>query len=209
MVYRWCYDTCRRTTNSSLFVRDEHKTKKTGGLMMKRVGTFTIFGALIALVCFSAISVSAQRLANVSSGKPTFAEYRVLNTQSSAVGGPQLIQPEDLVNTLKSAKGSKPLIIQVGFRVLYVQAHVPGSEYMGPASSAEGIRQLRKRVEALPRTQSIVLYCGCCPWDKCPNVNPAYKEHRALGFTDVRVLYIADNFGKDWVDKGYPVAKGE
>jgi len=47
MVYRWCYDTCRRTTNSSLFVRDEHKTKKTGGLMMKRVGTFTIFGALI------------------------------------------------------------------------------------------------------------------------------------------------------------------
>jgi len=25
----------------------------------------------------------------------------------------------------------------------------------------------------------------------------------------VRVLYIADNFGKDWVDKGYPIAKGE
>jgi hypothetical protein len=23
------------------------------------------------------------------------------------------------------------------------------------------------------------------------------------------LLYIADNFGKDWVDKGYPVAKGE
>jgi thiosulfate/3-mercaptopyruvate sulfurtransferase len=177
--------------------------------MMKLAGTFTIFSVLIALVCFSAINVSARRLANVSSGNPTSSESRFLSTQSSAVGGPQLIQPEDLVNTLKSAKGSKPLIIQVGFRVLYVQAHVPGSEYTGPASSAEGIRQLRKRVEALPRTQSIVLYCGCCPWDKCPNVNPAYKEPRAMGFTNVRVLYIADNFGKDWVDKGYPVANGE
>jgi thiosulfate/3-mercaptopyruvate sulfurtransferase len=192
-----------------LFVSDEHKTKKTGGLMMKLVGTFTIFSALIALVCFSAISGSAQHLENVSSGKPTSAASRVLTTQSSAVDGPQLVQPEDLVNTLKSAKSSKPLIIQVGFRVLYLQAHVPGSEYTGPASSAEGIRQFRKRVEALPRTQSIVLYCGCCPWDKCPNVNPAYKELRAMGFTNVRVLYIADNFGKDWVDKGYPVAKGE
>lgn len=177
--------------------------------MMKRVGTFSIFSVLIALMCFSAVNVSAQRLANVSSGKPTSAESPILTTQSSAVGGPQLIKPEDLVNSLKSAKGSNPLIIQVGFRVLYVQAHVPGSEYIGPASSAEGIRQLRKRVEALPRTQSIVLYCGCCPWDKCPNVNPAYKELRAMGFTSVRVLYIADNFGKDWVDKGYPVAKGE
>ena len=176
---------------------------------MKLVGAFSMFSVLIALVCFSAINVSAQRPADLNSGTPTSAKSRAMTTQSSAVGGPQLVQPEDLVNTLKSAKGPKPLVIQVGFRVLYVQAHIPGSEYTGPASSAEGIRQLRKRVEALPRTQSIVLYCGCCPWDKCPNVNPAYNELRAMGFTNVRVLYIADNFGKDWVDKGYPVAKGE
>jgi len=30
-----------------------------------------------------------------------------------------------------------------------------------------------------------------------------------MGFTNVKVLYIADNFGADWVDKGYPTAKGE
>jgi hypothetical protein len=40
-------------------------------------------------------------------------------------------------------------------------------------------------------------------------VGPAYQELRAMGFTKVKVLYIANNFGADWVDKGYPVAKGE
>jgi hypothetical protein len=30
-----------------------------------------------------------------------------------------------------------------------------------------------------------------------------------MGFSNVKVLYIPDNFGTDWVDKGYPVAKGE
>jgi hypothetical protein len=30
-----------------------------------------------------------------------------------------------------------------------------------------------------------------------------------MGFTNVKVLYIADNFGTNWVEKGYPTAKGE
>ena len=29
-----------------------------------------------------------------------------------------------------------------------------------------------------------------------------------MGFRNVRVLYIANNFGVDWLDKGYPVSKG-
>lgn len=110
---------------------------------------------------------------------------------------------------MQSPKGIRPLIFQVGFRVLYLQAHIPNSEYIGPASEPEGIERLRQRVDALPRTQQIVIYCGCCPWNKCPNIHPAYNELRALGFRNVKLLYIADNFGKDWVDKGYPVAKGE
>jgi hypothetical protein len=31
---------------------------------------------------------------------------------------------------------------------------------------------------------------------------------KSLGFTRLKVLHIADNFGADWVDKGYPVAQG-
>jgi hypothetical protein len=29
-----------------------------------------------------------------------------------------------------------------------------------------------------------------------------------MGFTNVKVLYLADNFGADWVDRGYPVERG-
>jgi len=149
----------------------------------------------LILLCLSVSGASAQH----STG----------GASNHGAAEPKLLRPEELVSILKSEKGPKPVIMQVGYRVLYAQAHVPGSEYVGPASSADGIQQLRKRVEDLSRTRPIALYCGCCPWDKCPNVNPAYKELRGMGFNNVKVLYTPNNFGTDWVDKGYPVEKGE
>ncbi|MGA8875905.1 MAG: rhodanese-like domain-containing protein [Candidatus Korobacteraceae bacterium] len=124
-------------------------------------------------------------------------------------GSPQLITPEDLVKTLQAKKGTKPLIFNVGPYLLYVQAHIPGSEYLGAASTPHGLASLRDRVKPLSPKTFIVLYCGCCPWNHCPNVAPAYAELQKLGFSNVKVLYIANNIGMDWVDKGYPVAKGQ
>lgn len=126
-----------------------------------------------------------------------------------AESGPPLIQPAELVKLLQASTGPKPLIIQVGFRTLYEQAHIPGSEYVGPSSQAEGKQELHKRVQGLPRSRFIVLYCGCCPWSHCPNVRPAYQELQVMGFRNVKLLYIPNNFGADWVDKGYPVSKGK
>ena len=129
--------------------------------------------------------------------------------QATSIPTPRLINPDELVKILQSSKGEKPLMIQVGSHVLYSQAHIPGSEYIGPANSEIGLQQLRRRVESLPRSKFILIYCGCCPWSHCPNVKPADAALRALGFTNVKVLYVANNFGADWVDKGYPVAKGD
>jgi len=129
--------------------------------------------------------------------------------QTSLIPSSRLIKPEELVALLQSSTGEKPLLIQVGSHVLYSQAHIPGSEYIGPASSATGQQQLRQRIESLPRKTFIVIYCGCCPWSHCPNIKPADDVLEAMGFTNAKVLYIANNFGTDWVDKGYPVAKGD
>jgi thiosulfate/3-mercaptopyruvate sulfurtransferase len=124
-------------------------------------------------------------------------------------GSAQLISPEDLLKLLQASKGDKPLILNVGPHLIYMQAHIPSSEFIGPGSDSQALESLRRRVKTVPHNSFIVLYCGCCPWSRCPNVRPAYNELHKLGFTNVKVLYIADNFGTDWVEKGYPTIKGQ
>lgn len=130
---------------------------------------------------------------------------------SSALSIPQaqIMQPEELVRILKSSEKEKPVILHVGSRVMFSQEHIPGSAYAGPGSTQAGIQSLEDTVSALPKNRRIILYCGCCPWNRCPNVGPAYKRLHELGFTSVKVLYIASNFGDDWVAKGYPAVKGK
>ena len=138
-----------------------------------------------------------------------FLMLRQAPGQATSIPASRQIAAEELVKLLQHSGKETPLLIQVGSHVLYAQAHIPGSEYIGPASSEAGLQQLRKRVQALPRTKFIVLYCGCCPWSHCPNVKPADDALQSMGFTNVKVLYLSDNFGTNWVEKGYPTAKGE
>jgi 3-mercaptopyruvate sulfurtransferase SseA len=118
-----------------------------------------------------------------------------------------LVQPADLAANLKSASMQKPLLLHVGFHILYLQAHIPGSEYVGPASEEAGLQLLRNRVTKLPDDTPIVIYCGCCPWSDCPNIAAAYDALHAMGFKQVKALYIASDLGTNWVDQGYPITK--
>jgi thiosulfate/3-mercaptopyruvate sulfurtransferase len=135
----------------------------------------------------------------------TSAEPRSANSIPQA----DLVEPAEFAHALRVSAAPKPIILQVGFRTLYVQAHIPNSVYVGPANQDSGLNSLRKRVASVPKDSFVVIYCGCCPWIRCPNIAAAYDALRALGFTRVKVLHIADDFGSNWVDKGYPVASGE
>jgi thiosulfate/3-mercaptopyruvate sulfurtransferase len=119
-----------------------------------------------------------------------------------------LVQPADLAANLKTASTQKPLLLHVGFHILFTQAHIPGSEYVGPTSDEAGLQLLRSRVAKLPKDTPIVIYCGCCPWSDCPNIAAAYDALHALGFRQVKALYIASNLGTNWIDQGYPIVKG-
>jgi thiosulfate/3-mercaptopyruvate sulfurtransferase len=138
----------------------------------------------------------------------------VLRAQSSdhvsatTIPHDQLIQPADLNRALQ-AHPHDLLILQVGSRVLFQESHIPGSEYTGPGSRSAGLDAVRVRVANLPRTQEIVIYCGCCPWDKCPNIAPAWQLLHQMGFTEARALYIGNNFGADWVAKGSRAEKSQ
>ena len=136
------------------------------------------------------------------------ALFAVAQTEP-APGSLQLIQPAELVKAMQSSGGQKPVVLYVGPRLIYTQAHIPGAEYIGPVGRAEGMDKLQARAKSLPHDCFIVIYCGCCPWEHCPNIRPAYHELTKQGFTKVRVLYLATSLGTDWADKGYPIAKGE
>ena len=127
--------------------------------------------------------------------------------ETGAIIPPQaILQPAELAQMLNSS--AKPLVLQTGSHILYAEAHIAGAEYAGPGGTSAGIEVLRERVAGLNKDTLIVIYCGCCPWSRCPNIKPAYQQLQALGFTNVKALYLARNFGTDWVEKGYPVAKG-
>jgi rhodanese-related sulfurtransferase len=114
-----------------------------------------------------------------------------------------LTEPKDVAASL--AKTGAPAIFQVGPAVLYRSKHIPGAIYAGPGSRQAGLDLLKQAADKLPRTREIVLYCGCCPWDRCPNVKPAMDLLKSMGFTHVKAMYVADNFKTDWIDHGYPV----
>lgn len=113
-----------------------------------------------------------------------------------------------LAAKLAGPKRERPVVLNVGFRVLYEGGHVPGAIYAGPASSESGLANLKAEAAKLSKDQEIVIYCGCCPWEKCPNVHPAYDELRKMGFTRLVVLLLPQDFAHDWVGQGYPVARG-
>jgi len=137
---------------------------------------------------------------------------------TSAVGAPRvpassipaadLLEPASFAETLQSNSAARPLILQVGFRKLFDEAHIVSAEYAGPGNESDGLAVLRERVAKLPKDSAIVIYCGCCPWGKCPNIGAAFAELRALGFRNVKALYIPHDLGTDWIEKGYPVTRG-
>jgi thiosulfate/3-mercaptopyruvate sulfurtransferase len=121
----------------------------------------------------------------------------------------QTIQPAGLVKELGESNGVKrPVVVCVGFRPLYMGAHVPSAVFHGAAQSEQGLADLKKWAQGVPRSANLVVYCGCCPLEHCPNVRPAFTALREMGFTNMRVLLLPHDFATDWVEKGYPVAKG-
>jgi hypothetical protein len=149
-----------------------------------------IFGLLFC-AAFSAMPIQAA------------GQFSPGPVSATAIPSRSLIQAPELVRLLKSGH-EQPLILQVGSRIFFAEAHIKGSQYAGPGSQPAGLKLLESTVVSQPKDRFIVLYCGCCPWTKCPNVGPAFKRLHELGYTNVKVLYLASNFGDDWVTKGYP-----
>ena len=112
----------------------------------------------------------------------------------------QLLAPADLAKTLKDSKSPQPIIFSIG-----MQAIVKGSIDIGPAMVAENLNVLKQKLGKLPKNAAIVVYCGCCPFSRCPNIRPAMALLKEMQFTNYKLLNLPQNVKVDWIDKGYPM----
>ncbi len=137
-----------------------------------------------------------------------FSQFSPAPVRASTIPLDHLIQAADLVRILGSGK-QQPLVLQVGSRIFFDEAHIKGSQYAGAGSQPAGLQMLESTVAKQPKDRFIVLYCGCCPWNHCPNVGPAFVRLRDLGFSRVKVLYLPNNFGDNWAAMGYPTDRDQ
>ena len=113
----------------------------------------------------------------------------------------QLLEPADLAKAIAAGKDI-PAIISVG-----PGATIPNSIHVGMVNTKEGIDKLKIQLQGVDRDKKVVVYCGCCPFEHCPNVRPAIDVLKDLKFTNFFLLNLPHNIKKDWIDKGYPVSK--
>ena len=115
----------------------------------------------------------------------------------------QLMEPAQLAQLMQQQK-PLPVIISVGPGAL-----IQHSIAIGPAQEEENLEKLKKQLSGLPKDTAVVVYCGCCPFDHCPNVRPAIQALKDLHFTNYKLLNLSHNVKVDWLDKGYPKANPE
>ncbi len=113
----------------------------------------------------------------------------------------QLLETSVLAADIKSGK-KLPLIYSVG-----PGAVIPGSIQIGMTKEKESLEKLDQQLRKLSKDKPIVIYCGCCPFDHCPNVRPAIQLLKDKNFTHYQLLNLPHNMKKDWIDKGYPQIK--
>jgi rhodanese-related sulfurtransferase len=110
----------------------------------------------------------------------------------------QLMEPAVLANAIKSNKNI-PIIYCVGPGVV-----IPHSINIGMTEDKNNLKKFESSVSQLPRNTNIVIYCGCCPFAKCPNVRPAIASLKEMKFTNYHLLNLPNNIKTDWIARGYP-----
>lgn len=114
----------------------------------------------------------------------------------------QLLAPADLAKVLNNPKSPQPIIYSIG-----MQAIIKGSIDIGPVMVPDNLNTLKQKLGKLAKNAQIVVYCGCCPFSRCPNVRPAMKLLKEMQFTNYKLLNLPQNVKVDWIDKGYPMAE--
>ena len=112
----------------------------------------------------------------------------------------QLMEPSHLINLLNNNK-IKPIILNIG-----VENNIKGAIKVGAAKHKVNLTKLENEIKKYPKNALIVLYCGCCPFDKCPNIRPAFSILSKNKYKQFYLLHLPHNIRTDYIEKGFPMA---
>ena len=112
----------------------------------------------------------------------------------------QLKDPAVLAAAIANPKAPRPLIFNIG----PVQ-QIKGALAIGPANKSANLEKLKQQLAKLPKDKEVIIYCGCCPYSRCPNVRPAFELLQKLKFKNAMLLNLPGNLKDDWISKGYPL----
>jgi thiosulfate/3-mercaptopyruvate sulfurtransferase len=112
----------------------------------------------------------------------------------------QLKDPAALAATLADAKAPQPVIFNIG----PVQ-QIKGAVAIGPVKALANLVYLKQQLAKLPKEKEVIIYCGCCPYSRCPNVRPAFELLQKMKFKNGKLLNLPSNLNDDWISKGYPM----
>jgi hypothetical protein len=113
----------------------------------------------------------------------------------------ELIEPSVLAGMLTKNQENTPVIFNIG-----AVEDIKGAKHIGAVNNANNMKIFKSNVSALPKNTAIVIYCGCCPFTKCPNIRPAFLELKKQGFTNVKLLNLPVNLKTNWISHGYPLS---
>ena len=111
----------------------------------------------------------------------------------------QLMKTGELVEKMEKDDLKNTNLIHIGFEDV-----IPNSIDAGPGMEEESLDKLRSILSDIPKSETVVLYCGCCPMDVCPNIRPAFELTKKLGYTNLKLLDIPTSIKADWIDYDYP-----
>jgi hypothetical protein len=114
----------------------------------------------------------------------------------------QLLEPATLASSITKGETKNLLILSVG-----PDATIKGSVEMSPAHEPANLKKLESYLKNVAKDKEVVIYCGCCPFERCPNIRPAFKLLKEMGFKNAKLLNLQKNIKADWLDKNYPINK--
>ena len=104
-----------------------------------------------------------------------------------------LIKPKELAQKMKSKAIPAPIIFNVG-----PMEQIKTAIKIGATNTDVGL-------STISTDREVVIYCGCCTSENCPNISPGLAYLKKNGYKNAKILEITTGLKVDWIEKGYPM----